>query len=1053
MSFTVYRSSAGSGKTYTLVKEYLKIILQDTDSFRNILAVTFTNKAAGEMKQRVLSCLEELAGPEAGSGKATKSLLPELVEATGLSETELSLKAAEVLKKILHHYSDFSIGTIDSFSHRIIRTFAHDFGLAVNFKVELDSDELIETSVDLLLDQAGDDGQLTSLLVNFLESNIEDDKSWAIDRSLMEFSKLLMDEESQHHLVKLRNMSVEDFKAVAAFLRKSIREFEKAMKDAASVAWKAICDEGLEQQDFAYGKSGFAWYFEQVAGGRTDKLVPGSRLVAAAEKDGWSGGKASSAVKNKIEAIKPLLSESFQTMLGLVEISYPRYKLFRLLGKSVYPLAVLNSIDQIMQEFKKQNNIVHISEFNSRIARIVMGEPVPFIYERMGEKYHHILIDEFQDTSALQWQNFVPLIENSLASGYFNLVVGDGKQAIYRWRNGDVEQFTSLPDLKGSAGNRLIRERQESLKRNFSEQKLDRNFRSGKVIVGFNNDFFGFISSVLDDPRKKVYEGLVQIADKAREGGYVNISFTGKGGDEEENAEDLMLKKVLGVIVTCRADGYRFEDIAVLCRSNGYASQIARTLIDKGIPVVSGESLLLNYSPLVRLLTSLVRHIFGPVNPLIQAEILTLYGKQHPNKNPFFDSWLICDPGQRTKRFDAFLASRMGEDAADSLKTLPVYDLFVSLVNFFCPSSAGDPYVQFFLDAVLDFSSDKSSSAPDFLEWWDEHHDKLSVIMPSGLDAVQVMTIHKAKGLQFPVVIYPFAGDSLRNTRKYLWDGLDHQEVPGLIASIIPSEKEMEETPFAGKYLEERQKSKLDLINVMYVVMTRPEQRLYLLPPLPKASEETVSVPSFLRAWLKHKQVWEDGRFDYDFGSPATVSPAVKEKKQIHPMPALAFAEWRGRIRIRSNAPEMWNLDDPDRNRRFGNVLHTLLAGLTTARDSEDMISAMLENGLLDRAWEHEIRSKVKSILGEPGLAFIFDETSDVRPEAEILTPEGHTLRPDRVIIKDGQAVVVDYKTGKPMEKYKTQLEQYAKCLEDIGYKNVKKYLLYLEPEVRLEEV
>ena len=1053
MSFTVYRSSAGSGKTYTLVKEYLKIILQDTDSFRNILAVTFTNKAAGEMKQRVLNCLEELSGPEAGTGKATRSLLPELVEATGLSGTELSLKAAEVLKKILHRYSDFSIGTIDSFSHRIIRTFAHDFGLPVNFRVELDADELIETAVDLLLDKAGDDGQLTALLVNFLESNIEDDKSWAIDRSLMEFSRLLMDEESQQNLPKLRNMSIADFKAVAGFLRKSSREFEKAMRDAASAAWNAICDEGLEQQDFAYGKSGFAWYFEQVAGGRLDKLVPGARLVAAAEKDSWSGGKASSEVKNKIEAIKPILSESFQNILGLVEKSYPGYKLFRLLGKSVYPLAVLNSIDQIMQEFKKQNNIVHISEFNSRIAKIVMGEPVPFIYERMGEKYHHILIDEFQDTSALQWQNFVPLIENSLASGYFNLVVGDGKQAIYRWRGGDVEQFTSLPDLKGSDENKVIRERQESLERNFSELRLERNFRSGEVIVNFNNDFFGFISSMLDEPRKKVYEGLVQLADPAREGGYVNISFTGKGDDEGENAEALILKKVLGIIETCRADGYSFQDIAVLCRSNIDASQIARFLLEQGIPVVSGESLLLNYSPLVRLLTGLVRYIFGPVNPLIQAEILTLCGEHLPGGKSFYHSWLMCDPAERTRRFDAFLASAIGEDGTDSMKTKPVYDLFVSLVNSFCPSMAGNPYVQFFLDAVLEFSSNKSSSAPDFLEWWDEHHDKLSVIMPSGLDAVQVMTIHKAKGLQFPVVINPFAGDSLRNTRKYLWIGLDQKEVPGLAAAIIPSEKEMEETAFAPKYLEERQKSKLDLINVMYVVMTRPEQRLYLLPPLPRGSEEPSSIPSFLRAWLHHKQLWEEGRFDYDFGSPTGISPAVKDKKDIHPLPALSFGEWRGRIRIRSNAPGMWNLDDPDRNRRFGNVLHTLLAGLTNAKDAEDVIAGMLENGLLDRAWEDEIRRKVKTILDDPGLAFIFNEKADVRPEAEILTPAGHALRPDRVIIKDGQAVVVDYKTGKPMEKYKTQLEQYAKSLEDIGYINVKKYLLYLEPEVRLEEV
>ncbi|MCX6286337.1 MAG: UvrD-helicase domain-containing protein [Bacteroidetes bacterium] len=233
MSFTVYKSSAGSGKTYTLVKEYLNIILQDTDSFRNILAVTFTNKAAGEMKHRVLSCLEELSGPLAGKGKTTRPLLPSLIAETGLGETEISVRAAEVLKKILHNYSDFSIGTIDSFSHRIIRAFAHDFGLPVNFKVELDADELIETAVDLLLDKAGDDEQLTSLLVNFLENNLEDDKSWAIDKSLMDFSKLLLDEESQQQLPKLRNLSMDDFKHIAGFLRKKTKEFERSLQEEA----------------------------------------------------------------------------------------------------------------------------------------------------------------------------------------------------------------------------------------------------------------------------------------------------------------------------------------------------------------------------------------------------------------------------------------------------------------------------------------------------------------------------------------------------------------------------------------------------------------------------------------------------------------------------------------------------------------------------------------------------------------------------------------------------------------------------------------------------
>jgi len=1054
MSFTVYRSSAGSGKTYTLVREYLKVLLEDTDSYRNILAVTFTNKAAGEMKRRVLGCLEELSGTMAGQGKATKILLPALVTDTGLSEIEITLRASEALKKILHHYSDFSIGTIDSFSHRIIRAFAHDFGLPVNFRVELDADELIETAVDLLLDKAGDDEQLTALLVNFLESKLEDDKSWAIDETLRTFSKLLLDEESQQHLPRLRNLSLEDFKNIAGFLRKKCRDFENSVKEEAAAAWKSVCDAGLSHQAFANGRYGISWYFEQLAGGRTDMFRPSSKVTAAFENDSWASGKATSADKEKIESIKPLLQTAFMNLQKLLETRLRKYNLYRLLLQSIYPLAVLNSIDRILQDFKKQNNIIHISEFNRRIAAIVMGEPVPFIYERTGEKYRHILIDEFQDTSALQWQNFVPLIENSLASGYFNLVVGDGKQAIYRWRNGDVEQFTSLPFLKGSSDNPLIREREEALARNFTEKSLLRNFRSGTEIVNFNNELFEFCSRLLDEERRKVYRGLAQEADLSKAGGYVSISFTGaeEGGKE---VKMLMLDKTLEIVSRCRADGYSARDIAVLCRTNDEASEIAHALIVKGIPVVSGESLLLNYSPLVRMLTGLVRYIFGPVNPVIQAEILARYTALFPGTENFYSTWLNLpkDSDRRTKLFEGLLDERTGEGGVAVLRTLPVYDLFIRLVNGFCPGFSGDPYIQFFLNAVLKFSTDHSSSSADFLEWWDDHHERLSVVMPSGFDAVQVMTIHKAKGLQFPVVVYPFAGDRLRTTKKYLWASLGNDEVPGLSAAILSAASDMEDTAFAAQYLEERQKSLLDMLNVMYVVMTRPEQRLYLLPPAPKKSAELTSLPAILRAWLMEKGLWEDGSSDYEIGTFPVVNTPEARPAEVYPMPKVSFGDWRDKIRIRSRAPEIWNLDDPDSNRRFGNLLHAILAGISEESTAGDQISAMLENGLLDRGLEDDVRKKINRIVTDPELAFIFDATAEVRPEAEILTPGGHSVRPDRVIIKGDRAVVVDYKTGRPMEKYKTQVTQYAAWLEELGYRDVKKYLLYLEPEVKLEEV
>lgn len=1052
MSFTVYRSSAGSGKTFTLVKEYLKIILQDTDAFRNILAVTFTNKAATEMKHRILGYLEELSDR---SVPFDKPLSIALMRETGLGEPELRANAEEALKKILHHYSDFAIGTIDSFSHRILRSFAHDFGLPVNFDVELDSDKLIETAVDLLMDKAGDDEPLTSLLVGFLESKMDDDKSWAIDKILIRFSSLLLDEESQQHLPKLRSLAPEDFKAIALLIHRKIGEFERSATDAASAAWNSICEAGLEHQSFPNGKFGISCYFQQIAGGRFDKIIPSTKISSMVSRGIWSGTRATSEEKSAIENIKLLLLESYNKLQSLIETSYNDYILYTLLRTSIYPLAVLNSIDRLMQEFKKQNNIIHIAEFNTRIASVVLGEPVPFIYERIGEKYHHIFIDEFQDTSALQWQNFVPLIENSLASGYFNLVVGDGKQAIYRWRNGDVEQFTALPALKGSRGNPVLMEREKALERYFEEKFLDRNYRSDKEIISFNNDFFSYVSGILDEPRAKVYAGLSQDTGPAKEGGYIRISIPCKP-DEEETANEAMIVETIRIIRECRKDGFAWRDIACLCRRNQDASQLARTLVEKNIPVISGESLLLSYSSPVRMMVSLLNHLHSPQDHIIQAEILNHFSQDDPKAGNLFNDWLRLPStdGLRTRFFENFIAGKTGLENPGLLKTLPVFDLFIILVRSFCPASANNPYIQFFLNSVLKFSTDKSSSSHDFLAWWDEHKNKLSVIMPAGYDAVQVMTIHKAKGLQFPVVIYPFASEKLDTAGSFLWIDLEEGIVPGLTAAILQSTEKMELTSYAGQYHEERQKSMLDLVNVLYVAMTRACNRLYLLCPRPpKSSGPPRSLPSFLKTFLLAKGIWQDDLDTYEFGVKNAFDGPGNKKIMSSEMPRLEFADWRDKIRIRFRAPELWNLDDPEQNRRYGNVLHMVLAGINDVTSADDVINSMLENGWMDNNWEKEVRGKIHTILSEPHLSFIFADHGDVKPEAEILTADGHSLRPDRIIIKGQEAIIVDYKTGRPVDKDKMQVRKYANRLQEMGYTPVRGYLLYLEPDIRLEEV
>lgn len=1056
MSFTVYRSSAGSGKTFTLVREYLKVVLQNPDDFRHILAITFTNKAANEMKERVLRNLKLLSGWTKDSGdKKTGELLQQLKAESGLGETEIVTRSAAVLKKILHQYADFAIGTIDSFSHRIIRTFAHDFGLPVNFTVELDTDELLATAVDLLLDQVGDDRHLTTLLQNFVETRMEEDKDWDIGKILCEFAKNLLDESAQEHLPKITNLSLEDFNRIAHSIHTRIQAFEKRIRELAGEANGLIGHHEITLTAFSYGNNGIGRYFGKLAAGNFDKIKPNSYVVKTVTEGKWTSGKVTVQDKIKIAAIRPALEEAFHSIMKEVDTHYPEQMLLRLLGKSIYPLAVLNEIGKILGEFKKQNNLIHISEFNARIARIVLAEPVPFIYERLGEKFHHLLIDEFQDTSAMQWQNFVPLLENALSMGYFNLVVGDGKQAIYRWRNGDVEQFTFLPELFQSKQNPLVRSRERVLVSHFREKHLNTNYRSGKKIIEFNNGFFTFLSNLLDPPRQRVYMDLVQVPERETEDGYIRIEFL-DAGDEGKTFEEINHQKIVEVITGCRNDGYRLKDVAILCRANHEASGIARFLTEQRLPVVSSESLLLIHSPKVRFIIALLQFLSDPSDPILEAELLAFLQRNGRIKDTEFHTLMVkagssVDP---QKDFCRILMENGIAFRSEVLQALPLYDLCEELFRIFSLNLEPDPYLRFFLEAILKFTSRYPAGVIEFLEWWEKQKEKLSVVIPEGLDAIRIMTIHKAKGLQFPVVIFPFANETLKNTRKYLWVDLADRQVPGLPAAILPSVKEMEETEFADLRKEEEQKSLLDLMNLLYVVMTRPEERLYILTRKPSGqAERKHSLPSFFASFLQEKELWNDERLIYEFGIRITL-PFSEEKTEF---PTLQFApvipgNWRNKIYIRSKAPELWDVKDPERNRRWGNLLHTIFSRIRDYNDPERILSDLQGSGLIDAGNFPGIMEVVIKALNNPLIRPFFEPGLNVRMEGEILLPDGNVLRPDRVITTDDEAVILDYKTGKPNPKHGEQLNIYEKRLRELGFRRIRKYLLYFEPDLRLEK-
>ena len=1055
MSFTVYKSSAGSGKTYTLVKEYIIIALKKPDQFKQILAITFTNKAASEMKERIIHYLRELSAdtPDVNSA-AFKFLLPDIVKETNISEDEIFAKSRQVLNSILHNYSDFAICTIDSFAHRIIRSFAHDLKVPLNFEVEMDIEKVISEAIDILISKAGTEELLTKVLVEFLEAKTDDEKSWHIENDLKIFSKQLFKEDNFEHLERIRNLNINDFLEIRKKILKLISFFENEISKIAKEAKELIEQNSISIESFYHGNSGVGKYFENLANGNIDKINPNSYVIASIEHDKWYTAKTADDHKAKIDNIKARLINIYNDIENIKEKHYKNYILYKMIFYNIYPIAVLNEIEKIIEEIKIENNILPISEFNRMISNVVVSQPVPFIYERIGEKYQNYMVDEFQDTSSLQWLNMLPLIENSLSYNHFNMIVGDGKQAIYRFRGGDVEQFALLPELTAEIADDFSEERAAALSRNYIEKKLSSNYRSKAEIIDFNNKFFNHIFENASQYIKSIYNKCVQEFNPNNTGGYINIDFVNK--NNSENDDDVSLNKIIEIIQELVEQNYLYSDIAILCRANYNASIIAKHLLTNGINVISEESLLIAGSENVNFLLALASFISNNDNEIAKYRILYyLFTKNliiekdiHSLSNKLKKDNTEFDKTIHTNIFLKYLNENKFNLNLNILSSKTVFELFEELISIFNLNCLNDVYIRFFLDAVLEFLFTNENGISAFIEWWEEKKDKKSIIAPAGINAVKIMTIHKSKGLEFPVVIYPFANEKLRNTKEALWVNTEIPEIPELKSSLVANNNKLSETAFAQLYDSEKDKSLLDLLNVLYVVMTRPSERLYVLSKMPeKDFTKAESIPDLFVSYLKSINKWEAGISQYNFGSK-TIRNQNDENKINNNGVKLNSYNIRPQsqtILLKTKANEIWDSENPNRNSEWGNIIHHALSKIVNSENVESTIEELHLNGIITLKQTNELKKNILEIISNPLLNKYFNKDCVLKTEAEILLKDGSVLRPDRVVIEGNKAIVIDYKTGGIKKNHEDQIHRYALILEEMGYAETEKILVYTD--------
>ncbi|WP_242203137.1 UvrD-helicase domain-containing protein [Aestuariivivens insulae] len=1039
--FTVYNASAGSGKTYTLVKEFLKILFQSNNVFRfkNILAITFTNKAVAEMKDRIIGTLKQFS--EDTIIEHPNSMFEAICEELAIEPKQLHSKAKRLLHIMVHNYAAFNISTIDGFTHKLIRTFAYDLKLPLNFEVELDQDTLLNEAVNRLIAKAGSDDTLTKTLVDFAIEKADDDKSWDITLDFNKIGRLLFNENDAPFVKTLTPKSLGDFKALKQLLIDSIKALEEQITQKANSILTLIDEAGLEHADFSSGY--LPKHFTKLSNKNFDLNFNAKWQEDLATKTLYPK-RVTTAIAATIDDIQPQLAKAFDATKHNVF----QLKFLTAFHKNIIPLSVLSAISNELEALKTEQNKLLISEFNSIISNEIKNQPTPFIYERLGEKFRHYFIDEFQDTSKLQWENIIPLLDNALSSENGSaMIVGDAKQAIYRWRGGVAEQFINLFN-KSTLPFQIEQE----------VNNLEFNYRSFKEIVSFNNGFFTFLSD--NTFSKEDYKSLYKSSHQnpsTEEQGYVELSFLNIEKDDDK--DELYANKVLQTIRECLQNGYTLKDICILTRYKKDEKHLASFLsTHDDINVISEDGLMLAHAPEVTFINNVLTLLTQPKNLTVKVAVLNYLANafNEDDKHSFFSKHINQPLPNLFKSLEAYEVHL----SYDSLLQLPLYELVETIIRSFNLVKHGNAYVQFYLDLVLEFSQKLGSDLLAFLDYFDKKKETFTIISPKEEQAIQIMTIHKSKGLEFPVVIFPYADlDIYLEREPKEWFPINPETYHGFSHTLINFNKDFEHYGEIGKTIYNNHKSEqeLDNINLLYVALTRAVEQLYVISKndsMLKDEARSKKYSGLLINYLQHLNLWDDSQLTYRFGK--LESTLKKEVLDIPSKTSLEFISTNKRdhnINIVTKSGFLWDTNQ-EKAIEKGNLLHDIMSQISTKDDVDLVIEQHLSQGMMDKQQATLLKTQVLNIVQHPELSPYFNTNLNIYNEQDIITHQNIVLRPDRVVVNSkNEAIIIDYKTGEANKSHKQQLQLYQDVLEEMHYKVKHKFLVYTNKNIEVEKV
>ena len=1034
-TFQIYNASAGSGKTFTLVKEYLKILLVSKVIFvfQKILAITFTNKAAAEMKQRVLTGLQEFS-----EGKKTPIFLI-IQQEIGLEAIEIEKKSKKILYLILQNYAAFHITTIDSFTHKIIKSFAFDLGLSQNFEVEMNATDLLDKAVEVLISKIGVDEKLTQVLIEYAIDKSDDDKSWDISRSLAEFSKILLNEDDTTYFRRLSDKSLEDFKSLQKKLIFLQKELITKMRFLGEDALQMINSKQLNSNDFY--RSMLPNHFKSlIKNPENTKFFEQSNLKKRVVEGTLYSESKSKDIKSSIEEILPKILKLYTDS----EVLYQQLIQTKLVLKNIIPLAVLTNINQELNAIKEDNNIRLNAEFNQLISDHIQDQPAPFIYERIGQKFMHFFIDEMQDTSVLQWENLIPLIGNSLAQENTSLLlVGDAKQAIYRWRGGKAAQFIELGLANEGAKNPFLVEKKI--------KELLVNYRSYSEIIKFNNSFFKHISRFLQNTsHSNLFLNNSYQKENELKGGSVSISFLKKLENKEEN-ELKYAKKVYQIIKELPQET-PLGAVCVLVRKREEGVVVANYLSENDLAIVSSETLLLSNSEKVNFIINFLKYTLHSNDKESLLEVLYFLHKHldiSEEKHDFLTSFINLELQEVLELLKKYNCNF----EIITFHHSPFYEKIEQIIRSFSLQDSTDAYVQFFLDEVL-ARQIKELSIQEFLDFWEQKKESLSIVTSENPNAVKIMTIHKSKGLEFPIVIFPCDLNLYKDINPKVWLENNNDDFPNM---LVPLNKEIQHINTQGQEIYDQWRAALELdnFNLLYVALTRAAEKLYIITEkkfLKSGLEDLNYFSGIFISFLKENKLWVDINDEYVFGDTTKKVMSYVEESSSQTQEVFVSTPWKNhQIKLLANSSIFWGTSRGEA-KQYGTFIHKVLSEIITKDDVGFVLTKYHQQGEINIREKIEIEERILKIITHPELQKYYSDAVTVYNEREIVFNHQIVI-PDRLVIdKEDRATIIDYKTGVAKEEHRFQLEKYARVLESLKYTIQKKILVYSNEKVCIEE-